>query len=554
MIQQTRTDWLERARQRLAISGLTLAVLAVIVAGFILRLRIAAHDPQFPMIDENEVVEQAVAFMGGELKQHFVKYGPLTMYLLAGIYRVVAAVRGMPAIEYASLVFFRGAEHYFIARAFASFSLSLLALLIFLVLRKRAGTTAASCAATLLALPLVDVLVVGVRIDVLQAVFQGGALLALGEASLGGRLRWWLVAGAATGLGIASKPLPGLLIFPCVAAASWLAARQTRAGDVRRGLARWTATVAAPGPWLAVLVSCGLAVLGDPAILDIREFVESQRAAAALHSGPMAAGPSVVSSFMIIGLPFCTAIVLSAIGIVLRKNPRGWVALVFFAVYVAAFWGRSRHYFLVAAAVAACLVIGHGVASLEEWTTRSSTRAPSWLRWVGVPAIIALGTPAFLHLFGKYSAPTAVSEATAWVHSNIPSGTALYYIGWRGAGPALVAHDEKAQSEFGDHFGYGRTNYAFLKQAFRLGFAEYQRSDSPRYRISFYHNKPSSRKSRKTPRWVTDSLLSTARKKNRRYIIIAGYTEPDVYGLGYPWLKDAVLEKEVGKIAILRVP
>src|SRR3954451_269203 len=84
-------------------SGATILALALILLGVCLRLEVAAQDLQSPLIDENEVVEQAVAFMGGELHQYFVKYGPLTMYLLAGIYRGVALLRGMSALEYGSL-------------------------------------------------------------------------------------------------------------------------------------------------------------------------------------------------------------------------------------------------------------------------------------------------------------------------------------------------------------------------------------------------------------------------------------------------------------------
>jgi Dolichyl-phosphate-mannose-protein mannosyltransferase len=531
-----------------------LVAVTIAALGFAIRLTFAAHELQSPMIDENEIVEQAVAFMGGDLRHHFLKYGPLTMYMLAGIYHVLAALHGLSALEYASLVFFRGDEHYFIARALTGCAISVLSLVAFFSFRKSSGVLPSLVVCSLLALPCVDVLVSGARIDMLQAAFQGLALLALGEASQAGQRRYWLAAGAAAGLAIASKPLPGMLVLPCFPLASWFAARQAQTG-VRGGLSRIGAALAQPGLWLAGLACIGCAVLGDPAFLDLGEFVQSQRAAISLHSDTaLAKGPSIVTSFMLLGVPFCAALLLSLMAVTVRGNSRAWLVVLFLVIYVSAFWGRSRHYFLIAAAVAACLLIGHGVAVVCGLGARASLRLRSWLGLACVPLTLALLLSPALQLQKRYSTPSPSTQSRDWFYANIPSGTRIYYVGWRGAGPQLVAADAKTQAQFGDHFGYGRTQYDFLKRAFQLGYSDYEKSGLPRYFIASHHNKPSSRKSKKTPRAITDSLLKTAQAQNRRYIIIAGYTEPDVFALGYPWFRDAVLEKEFGKIAIFRVP
>jgi 4-amino-4-deoxy-L-arabinose transferase-like glycosyltransferase len=551
--------WSERYRALRAwlganVRGSTAVAVSIVVLGFALRLKFAAHDTSAPHLDENEVVEQSVAFMGGELSQSFVKYGPLSMYVLAGIYHLIAAARGLSPLEYASRVFLQGGEHYFVARAFAGFTLSVLALVTFFALRRRLSTLPALVASGLVALPVVDVLVNGVRIDVPQAAFQGLVLLALGEVQAGAGRRYWIAAGAAAGLAIASKPLPGLLILPCFPLASWLAARQTRAGEARRALARCTAALLEPGLWLAALACVACAVLGDPALLELRQFVESQRAAVVLHSGALAAGPSIVTSFSALGWPFCAALVASLIAVIVRRDARALLVLVFLIIYVAAFWGRSRHYFLVAAAVAACLLIGHGLAAVSGFVERVGPRTRSWLGVASVLLTLVLAAPALGRLWARYSEPTPGTQARAWIEANIPSGTRLYYVGWRGAGPQLVAQSAGAQATFGDHFGYGRTQYAFLKRAFELGYADYERSGAPRYAIASYHNKPYARRAKKTPRSITDGLLKTARAQKREYIIIAGHDERDVSGLGYTWFDGAVLEKEFGKIAIFRVP
>jgi hypothetical protein len=532
-----------------------LLVLAIVVTGVALRLRIAASDLQSPLIDENEVVEQAVAFMGGDLRQHFVKYGPLTMYVLAGLYHAVAALRGLSPLDYASLAFFHGEQHYFIARALTGLAISGLAVAAFFTFRRSAGSAAALVAGTLLALPCVDVVVNGARIDMLQAAFQGLALLALGEASdTTPRRRYWLAAGAAAGLAIASKPLPGLLVLPCFPVASWFAARETSAGERRPFLPRLAAALLRPGLWLAALACIGMALLADPAILNLREFIALQRAAAALHSGPLSAGPSIFDTFALLGLPFCAAMLLSFALVVARGDARGRLVALFCVIYLGVFWGRSRHYFLVAAAAAACLLIGHGVAVAGQLAARASARTTFRLRAALVALVFLIGAAPLITLETRLARTSPRTQARDWIHTHVPSGTPLYYVGWRGAGPALVAQSAAIQAEFGDHFGYQRQKYAFLKQAFARGYDDYVRAGLPRYPIAFHHDKPSSRKSKLTPRSITDSLLEKARAQGRRYIIVAGYTEPDVQALGYRWFSDAVLEQQFGKIAIFRVP
>jgi hypothetical protein len=187
-----------------------------------------------PAIDENEVVEQAAAFLGPDLTHYFPKYGPLTMYVLSGIYRVAAWLHGQTNLEYASRVFFEGAEHYAIARVYTYSWLSVLALTAFFVLKRQLGNAPALLACTLLSFPFLEILLDGARIDTPQAAFQGLALLALTEVvsprvGAGGqatpRLQYWLAAGCCAGLAFATKPLPGLLIAPAFLVAGWFAAQ-----------------------------------------------------------------------------------------------------------------------------------------------------------------------------------------------------------------------------------------------------------------------------------------------------------------------------------------
>jgi hypothetical protein len=101
---------------------------------------------------------------------------------------------------------------------------------------------------------------------------------------------------------------------------------------------------------------------------------------------------------------------------------------------------------------------------------------------------LVLTVPAPARLWALHSHPTLGTQARDRIEGNIPSGTRLYYVGWHGAGPPLVAHTAVVQAAFGDHFGYGREHYHFLKQAFERGYADYAKGSAPRDVIAQHHN------------------------------------------------------------------
>lgn len=535
----------------------TLAALLICGVGLAWRLQGAAYDTSSPLIDENEVVEQAVAFMGGELRYYFLKYGPFTMYVLAGVYRLLAAVHAVTPLDYASRVFFDGAEHYFVARAYTAGTLSVLALASFFAFRRYYGSAPALLVCTLLGLPFVDVLTHGARIDMPQAAFQGMALLALGEVVLRPSRRVWVLAGACAGLGIATKPLPGMLILPSFVLASWFAARSRPDAEPRRWAARLGAALASPGAWLAALACAVVAAAGNPALLDIRRFVESQRDAVALHSGEVSwSHQSVGSSALVLGLPFVVAALSAAVVCIVRRDPRGLVVASFLGVYLGAFAGRaSRHYYMVAAAVAACLLVGHGFALAVSWATSlpRPSRGRGWVGWAWLPLAGVLAAPGVAVVLARTSSPPYTTIARQWLYDHVPAGTRIVYVGWRGSGPQLVSTNKKTQARWGEHFAYGRDHYQFLKQAFDRGYADYEQSGRPRYSLTVHRDKPRPR-GKGMSKAISVSLLRTAQAKKQAYIILAGVAAPDVHDLHYSWLDSAILEQQFGGIVIFRVP
>jgi hypothetical protein len=237
---------------------------------------------------------------------------------------------------------------------------------------------------------------------------------------------------------------------------------------------------------------------------------------------------------------------------IVRKDPRGLVVASFLGVYLAAFSGRaSRHYYMVAAAVAACLLVAHGFALAVSWAT---SRGRGWVGWGWLPVAGVLVTPCVSTVLSRTSSPPYATIARQWLYDHVPAGTRIVYVGWRGSGPRLVSTSKKTQARWGEHFAYGRDHYQFLMQAFEQGYADYKARGGIRYALATRRDKPHPRGTKGVPKSISDSLLKTAQAKKQAYIILAGVSVPDVHDLHYRWFDSAILEQQFGGIAIFRVP
>lgn len=552
------SGWL-RARCWFRARWFEISSLAIVASGLGARLWLFDRDISSPHKDENEVVEQAVAFMGGKLEYFFPKYGPLTMYVLAAIYRARAWLSGQSALEYASRVFYDGAEHYLLARGLCAAVLSVTGLAAAYVLRRHFGARAGLLAAALIGLPGIEVLTRGyARVDVLQGALQAGALLALMEVVRSGR-RWsWAVAGMCAGLAVAAKPLPGALVAPCFPLASWFASAGSEARGRLRFLRRLRSTLLGPMFWLALPVAVGAALLANPSMHDIRQFADAQIGAVRFHSraDTTLAYRTLGATLSEMGVPFAVLAALSCALAVLQREARRLLLVSFIAVYVAAFWGsNSRAYYMVAPALAAALLVAAGPARPLMSGRRAFERLTQRWVWFAGPALVVLSlAPASRELWSARDGVSASTRARAWMQEHVPAGTKLFYAGPWPDGPRLVATQPKLQLKWADHLDYGRTRYPFLKRAFEKGYADYVASGRPRYPITVHDRRPFPRRQKASPRWLTDSLVKRARKRGEKYIILTGYRVADVKQLEYPWFGEAKLEAQFGAIAIFSVP
>lgn len=561
------------------------AAVAFGVLGFYLRWLNAHADLNSPSVDENDVVQQAVAFMGGEWKYYLPEYGALPMYCLALLYRVVAVLRGQTALEYAGRVFFDGAEQYLLARLFCAACYVPLAIASYRYLAPRFGRSAGLVSALLLSLPCLDRLTKAtVRIDVPQGACQLAALLFLAKTLEAKSWRNWLAAGVFAGLGMACKPMPGALLAPCFWAASWFAATlelpvvtSSVASRLRSVLLRLWRSLSRPALWASGATALAAAVLANPTALDLREFIAGQLKASAYYSGPNAPGVRRTAfGALTLDPPLLIAIGLSVLAMPFLRDARARLIALFPLVYATAFWGRPvRTYYMVSPAMALCLVVGIAVGTALcrlglDARSPGSTRpelAPQPDPGAAAPSAraqalgVALSLALVLGLswlplqvlndFRRTISPQTL--AREWIQENIPSGTRLFQFGTFAGGPRLVAASWAQERKFADFFDYGREHYDFYERAARQAYDEYRAQGRPYYDIDMFGAVPEP--AERTRGWLAKSLAKRARKDGQEYIILASYRgTANYHQLGYSWIDSVELAREFGNVAIFHVP
>ena len=565
--------------KKYAAATVTMALCAL---GFYLRWVSAHTDLTSPSVDENDVVQQGVAFMSGEWKYYLLEYGALPMYGLAALYRLVALLHGQTALEYAERVFYDGAEQYLLARLVCVLSYLPLAIISYRYLAPRFGRGAGMASALLLALPCIDRLTRStVRIDVAQGACQLVSLLFLAKTLEGKSWRNWLGAGVFAGLGMASKPMPGALIAPCFWAASWFAATLELpapvggvAAQLRNFASRLWRSFYRPQLWASGVTALAAGVLANPTALDVRAFIAGQMKASAYYSGPSAPGVhrTAFQVLTALDLPFTIAMVLSLLAMPFVRDARARLIALFPLVYTTAFWGRPvRSYYMVAPAMSLCLVvaIALGLAlcglGLDEPAPGSALLGAAPRRELALsPRRHALGAGislacalllAWAPVRGQREAAGVISAQTLardWIQRNIPSGTRLFQYGPYAGGPRLVAASWRAERQSSDFFEYGRANYVFYERAAHKAYDDYRSQGRPYYDIELFGAKPDV--AAHTRSWLRKSLASRALKNGQEYILLANYRPADYRELGYSWFDSVELAQQFDNLAIFRVP
>ena len=191
------------------------------IAGFILLLSfiprfydILKFLPDYS-VDENEVVEYAVGYFGGDYDQRFYSYGPLLSYLLSIIYRAMSWFSSGTLEDFAQRVFFDNTTLYYTARLLNGVISLAIGYLVFRIIERIWNQKTAFMTLPFLVFPFAELLTAfTTRVDTLLGVTYALSLWYMIAFYDSKKWKHLMLTALFTGMGFAIKPLPSLLILP----------------------------------------------------------------------------------------------------------------------------------------------------------------------------------------------------------------------------------------------------------------------------------------------------------------------------------------------------
>lgn len=469
-------------------------------------------------IDENDIVEPAVAFLAGDVSHpQEIEYGPLYGYILAAIYWVESWFMG-DLDSFVAKAFFESTIFYYTARFVNSLVNVLVALIAFLTARTFLGGKTAFFVFALLVFPFPDILTgFDVRNDTLLSLWSIAALYFILGIAKQGLWRNYLFAALFVGLGLATKPAPGLLIFPVVFLAHLLHFFESQEPSVSqptkltlKSFFSTTARAFASRYWWGFVATALLAgiVFNPHVIINADVFFGFQSTIFSHHSSlSHSFGWMLWKKFGPCGYPFMLVALISFLFTVhailtRRKHFAVWSIVASYPlIYCLAFAPfSSRIYFYTVILPPIVFMIAFFVTELHLIIKKRTANSFAGLAPYVVVFLIVTGQPGYrlvsssieMNTVSDYSEVHSALAAKAWCESTLPPRSRILMYEYYTFNPRLVHQNAQGQAVFGEYFEFGRDRFENWKRLFRKAYAK-QTAEHPVFDIRHRHRMPPNR-------------------------------------------------------------
>jgi 4-amino-4-deoxy-L-arabinose transferase-like glycosyltransferase len=438
----TRVSRLARDRWLLAALAISVVALALRLVGD--RFGLPAHY----LWDEPTIVNRAVRMGNGDLNPHFFYYPGLTFYITfiaeAALYVVGHVTHAYPSTSaYAIAYFTDSTPFYVVGRVLAAFFGAGTCVVTYLVGKRFFAPVVGLIGAAVVALSPVAVANGHfTTLDVPMAFFTMLAYLGIWQVYARGSRSDYLLAGAAIGLGIATKYLPGLLLVSLVLAHVLRTRRETGRWQSRRhdvALLAW-------GVGATVVATF---ITSPYTFLDWRSAIRDYSAQSALSgvsqssTAPINFGPYLTASLpWSVGWPAYLAALAGLVAVVRARGARR-LELLLFLSFPALFFLviGSAHQPFTRYLVTLVPFLALGAGAVVWWCAQ---QAPGlWQRYLGARwrasaaavqwgalsvLLVALLAPTFIAStrFDAYLSRTdARTAAATWFDTHIPTSATI---------------------------------------------------------------------------------------------------------------------------------
>jgi len=466
-------------------------------------------------IDENDIVEFAVGFMGGDLDPHWYKYGPLYAYLLAGVYFVESFFYNGNTAQFIQDIFFNPTRFYYTARFINSIINILIVLFTYRLAKKIFNKEIALITLTLTVFPFFDRLVnYTIRVDTLLALWTILTLYYLIQVHHEPGMKNYLLAAVFWGLCLATKPLPALLILPT---AFWMHGLGVKDGSPKPGkkiMSRKKGkdkpsrfkdkslpeqaieAFTSPAFYLFLAAGIGVSIIFNPYSLINFDAFKAEQITAVQSEGErnFIPGWDITRFFAPLGYVFTLLAVLVIIYYIYQSVKRKNYLSLALLSYPVIFWlafarGAAREYFYVPIMPVVIIFIAHFISEMAEKISKRSGKFQS--AFILISILIVLLQPGadliakinFLNRSGDYPERHTALAGKKWFEENLPSDSRILLYGYYVHLPHLVDRDPQKQAQFGEHFMYFRWKNKYLVDHFLKAHADYLKTSRPVFNL-----------------------------------------------------------------------
>ena len=482
----------------------------------IMRLTLLNWELPYHSLDENDVVDPALAFLSGDWEPGWYKYGPLFSYLLAFVYKIwmwtAGVTLGWSESDFFYAAFFEPTSFYVLARAFHSLIIVGIAGVSFLFARRHFDPLTSVAALILGLAPFLGRNTdFTVRIDTLQGLFS---LLSLFFAVQFGKdripLRPYIISGLFAGFSIATKPIPGLMLLPALVFGHFLSVWPESTHSVIKKI---KFAVTQPGLWiLACSVILAHALANPYSVINFKAFLLEQYDVIFLGHGQDGTLAGYDFSWLVSkwGWPMVIAVVLALLTAWRRSDNASRILLVYIATFVGVFLAfKTRKYWYNSIFPAVILLVAIYVSNVSQsvakyisdlWKTDFLKENNIHVRQVAIMIFLAivLVFPSWwttgYQAHANWFSPEPPLEkrpdrkAQLWIESNLPDHSPVLLIGWPSSSlPRIVADTPDTQTVWSDHFDYGRDENLLWRKKFLNAYAHMQQTDRPVYKLANIH-------------------------------------------------------------------
>lgn len=421
-------------------------------------------------IDENDIVEPALGFWEGDLDMYWYKYGPLTSYILSGIYAVSSLVQGVNTDTAAAKIFFDSDFFYITARALNLILSLLLGVVTYKLATDLFGKRSGYAALILGLFPIADLLSdFKLRIDTLLALWILLTIYSMVKLILERNNKYYIFAGIFLGLALATKPLPALVLVPSIIFFHiYYLITLREDGEIK---------IAPVDSNIVLLFLSGFITntfFNPYSILNFWAYLSDQ-INAVMNEGSryFTPGWDITRFASDFGYIFITAVIVSAVYIltkIIREREIFYAAVFSYAAFlwILFSFGAARDYFYIPVVPFIIIILSKLITDLTDKLFKGRT-APMLIILIVIlayPGEKVISRAIEWNSSGLLSEKHTAAAAMEWGYNNIDRNGRILLYGSYSNLPKFVDARMNAQAKLGEYFTYNRWKNRYLRKLF----------------------------------------------------------------------------------------